>query len=201
MTIEADAPKRGRRRSGDADRSLLDAALDVLAEKGYGDFTMGAVIERAGTSSATLYRRWQTKDDLVGAALATLAPALPELDTGSLQGDLSAFVRFLADAPCVDPKGLDDGVIAELGRNPQFHRDVTERFIAPRKAALEAVLARALVRGEIEKSIDCSTAYSIVCGPIQHRVQNEGKSLDPQFLADIARAAYGAVATLGAAVK
>ena len=40
-------------------------------------------------SSATLYRRWPTKHDLVAAAVASLHPAIV-IDTGSLEGDVGA---------------------------------------------------------------------------------------------------------------
>ena len=61
--------RSGRPRSQAADDAILRAALDLLREHGYGGLTMASIIERAGVSSATLYRRWATKQDLVLAAL------------------------------------------------------------------------------------------------------------------------------------
>src|SRR5690349_16266452 len=90
----ARAPGRGgRHRSEAVDRVILDAALAVLREQGYEAFTMLAVIERAGVSSASLYRRWHTKQDLVVAALGSLALDTFAVDTGTLAGDLNAFAQ------------------------------------------------------------------------------------------------------------
>src|SRR5207249_6554662 len=74
--------RRGRRRSEAADDAILAATLELLPERGYRALAMAAVIERAGVSSATLYRRWTTKHDLVVAALATLVPDPVDVDTG-----------------------------------------------------------------------------------------------------------------------
>src|SRR3954469_20577088 len=86
------AVRSGRRRSQAADDAILAATLDLLREHGYGGLTMSSVIERAGVSSATLYRRWATKQDLVLAALETMRPEPTSTDTGSLVGDVRAFL-------------------------------------------------------------------------------------------------------------
>ncbi|MBU3702145.1 MAG: helix-turn-helix transcriptional regulator, partial [Acidimicrobiia bacterium] len=67
-----DRVRPGRQRSEAADHAILSATLDLLSETGYGALTVAAVIARSGVSSATLYRRWPTKQDLVAAALASL---------------------------------------------------------------------------------------------------------------------------------
>ena len=72
--------------------------MQLLCDRGYGGLTMAAVIERAGVSSATLYRRWPTKHELVAAAIDSLAPEPIDIDTGSLEGDIATFLRHLAKA-------------------------------------------------------------------------------------------------------
>lgn len=188
--------RRGRRRSDAADRAILDAALRVLAVDGYGNFTMGAVIAQAGTSSATLYRRWQTKNELVGAALATLSPRIPTFDTATLQGDLAAFIEYFAEGKCVDADALDDGLVDELGRDPEFHQEITDKFVAPRISALVSILERAERRGEIGAGIGGATAYSVVIGPVHHHVHVLGKAADKGFLGSATTAAHAALTAL-----
>lgn len=53
--------------------AIVLAARDILAESGYGGLTTAAVAKRAGVSTATLYRRWPTKQALVIAAARQLA--------------------------------------------------------------------------------------------------------------------------------
>src|SRR5690348_858771 len=98
MSTVTDRPRPGRHRSASADAAILDATLELLRERGYRALTVAAVIERAGVSSATLYRRWPSKPELVAAAIASLVPESFEVDTGTLRGDMSAFVHHVADS-------------------------------------------------------------------------------------------------------
>src|SRR5262249_5979605 len=96
------ARSRGRPRSEAADRAILDASVDLLANRGLSGLTLEGVAERAGCSKATIYRRWPSKLHLVVEAVSQLPP-LPEPDTGKLAGDLRAllrgFVRILHRTP------------------------------------------------------------------------------------------------------
>src|SRR4051794_29128870 len=84
-----DPVRRGRRNDPRLDRTLIDAAIEVLNESGYAAFTTTAVARRAGASTASLYRRWPSKQALAGAVARHIAlDELSDIDTGSLDGDL-----------------------------------------------------------------------------------------------------------------
>ena len=53
---------------------------------------MERIAERAGTSRAVIYRRWQSRPELVIAALRRHRPVVPGRvpDTGTLRGDMLA---------------------------------------------------------------------------------------------------------------
>src|SRR5271170_6310825 len=51
-------------------QSLLDAAVDLLAEVGSQGFTLREVARRAGVSHNAPYRHFKDKDDLVAAVAA-----------------------------------------------------------------------------------------------------------------------------------
>jgi AcrR family transcriptional regulator len=183
MAAPTDAPARpGRQRSEAADQSILAAALDVLAADGYAGLTMAAVIARSGVSSATLYRRWQTKHDLVAAALASLHHQIVDIDTGSLDGDVAAFVRSLADAMAVRRDDVAEQVAVALRHNPEFSAAVREKFHVPRLAVLGRILDRARARGEIGAGLSATVAISFVSGPLHHRVYVLGDAITPAFL-------------------
>lgn len=196
MTSSEVPVRRGRHRSTAADQAILAAALDVLRLDGYGGFTMSAVIKRSGTSSATVYRRWPTKQDLVAAALGSLSQEIPTVDTGSLDGDLAAFVRAIADLDCVDPEDLGVDVISELGRNAEFHAQVTKKFVGPRVAALKEIIIRARDRDELGGRLSPAVAYGFVSGPIHHRVQVQGDAVTPAFLRSVAVGSAAALRAL-----
>src|SRR5947209_1538788 len=88
--------RTGRPRSAEADRAILGATREALAELGWGRLTLGDVAARAGVAKTTLYRRWPGKNELVVDALAALFEESLELpDRGSLPADVRGVVlRF-----------------------------------------------------------------------------------------------------------
>jgi len=179
------ASLRGRRRSGEADRIILLKTLEVLGQVGYTGFTVNEVIARAGVSSATLYRRWPSKTDLVAAAIASLGRPSVEIDNGSLAADLAAYVDYLG-AEFAHPTGLA-GAWADSARFDPAMRDVMEEtFIAPRRQLLGDILRRAFGRGELAAIPPLGDCWSFVSGPIHHRMHIRNKSFTRPFARDTA---------------
>jgi AcrR family transcriptional regulator len=157
---------------------------------------MAAVIARSGVSSATLYRRWQTKHDLVAAALASLHHEIVDIDTGSLEGDVTAFVRSLADAMAVRRDDVAEQVAVALRHNPDFSAAVREKFHLPRLAVLGRVLDQARARDELGPGLGPTVAMSFVSGPLHHRVYVLGESITPAFFRSAVAAALAALRAL-----
>src|SRR4051794_33801315 len=143
------AVRSGRPRSRAADDAILTATLDLLREHGYGGLTVASVIERAGVSSATLYRRWTTKQDLVLAALETMRPEPANTDTGSLEGDIRAFLRHTCSAIDHGWAELSDAIGLEANSNPELLAALRERFLDPKVEVLRAIMERAKRRGAV----------------------------------------------------
>ena len=68
--------QRGRPRSEEADRAIVRAALEVLAEEGAAEFSVEAVATRAGVGKSTIYRRFTGSQELLAEALASIAMPL-----------------------------------------------------------------------------------------------------------------------------
>jgi len=194
MTVPmAERARPGRQRSEAADHAILDATLELLSEHGYASLTMAAVITKSGVSSATLYRRWPTKQDLVTAALATLHAEIVDIDTGSLHDDIAAMVDASAQAMMVRREDLADDLAIELRRNPEFRAAVNEKFILPRRRVMAAIVERAQARGELGKEIDAETAYSFIAGPLHNRMYVQGETLTAAFQRTVAAGAFAAI--------
>lgn len=190
-TAEAAPARPGRSRSQACDDAILAATLDVLGESGYGGMTMSMVIERAGVSSATLYRRWTTKLELVTAAVMTLVPTPPDFDTGSLEGDLEALVGDVAAGLDGRRQDVAEVFAAEKTRRPDLAAMVQERFVEPRIREVEHLLARAKARGEITKALPAEHVLSVLVGPLHHRAFSLGKTLTPAFRRSVVAATAG----------
>src|SRR5689334_3013259 len=106
-------PHRGRPRSAEADQAIAEATLELLAEKGWAGLTMNGVAHRAGVSTATLYRRYSSKEDLVCAAMHESNPANASVDTGSLEGDLRAKLTEMVNRMRGEDGARVKGIIGE----------------------------------------------------------------------------------------
>lgn len=183
----------GRQRSEAADHAILDATLELLGEHGYASLTMAAVIAKSEVSSATLYRRWPTKQELVAAALATLHAEIVDIDTGSLRTDVIEMVRSSSEAMSVRREDLAEDLAVELRRNPEFRAAVKEKFILPRRRVMAAIVERAQNRREIGVNIDAATAFAFIGGPLHNRMYVQGESLTAAFQRKVAAGALAAM--------
>ncbi|WTW98465.1 TetR/AcrR family transcriptional regulator [Streptomycetaceae bacterium NBC_01309] len=140
-----------RRRGRELEEALLDAAWDELVERGYAEFTMDAVAQRAGTSRPVLYRRWPDRHHLVRAAVVHSAQRSPveAPDTGSLRGDMIGLLRRI-NATRVHMATVVSiqmaGYFQETGTSPADLRD----RLPTRRGVLDDIYDRAAERGEID---------------------------------------------------
>ena len=65
--VTTKAAAQGRPKDPRVDAALITAAIEVLNESGWASFTTTEVARRAGASTASLYRRWPSKQALAGA--------------------------------------------------------------------------------------------------------------------------------------
>jgi AcrR family transcriptional regulator len=192
----AAASRPGRQRSRAVDATIVAAALDLLLERGYGELTMTSVIERSGVSSATLYRRWATKADLVAAAVDSLVPERLDVDTGSLRGDVDAFLAHVADAIAV--RGALTGDLGlEAVRRPELAAALRDKVLRPRLVDLGVLLDRAVARGELARVPDVEAALSLVVGAVHHRACVMSDTMSPEFLRSAVAGALAALLDAG----
>ncbi|MET9761714.1 TetR/AcrR family transcriptional regulator [Streptomyces sp. NPDC006372] len=164
------APSRGRPRDASRDRALLDATLAVLAEIGYGGLTTAAVAARAGVSTATLYRRWSSKEDLVIAAASTHIRDLQvPPDTGTLEGDLRAVLRDKAAALTGRSGWLMRALVGEAAHNTVLAEALATAFLTPVRRHVDEIVRRAVDRGEIAPVEDADVLGDLVIGPMVSR--------------------------------
>lgn len=164
------AARRGRPRDANRDRALLDATLAVLGESGYGGLTTAAVAARAGVSTATLYRRWPSKEFLVVDAAAAYSQELTApADTGTLEGDLRALLRDKAASMTGKEGGVLRSLIAEGGHNAALADALTKAFVLPVRLRMEEIVQRAVDRGEIAPVEHADLLGDLVIGPMMSR--------------------------------
>lgn len=181
-----DKPKLGRKRDHSRDSEILDAALEVLAETGYDGMTIDMVAARAKAGKATLYRRWESKADLVLDAVACLKSkdidldALP--DTGTLRGDLVAMIKPPSIRDGERKLKVMAGIVSMIARSPELAAAAQEALIEPRASANRIFFQRAIDRGEIPADSDIERLSIISPAMVAYSVLVLRKPIDRAFL-------------------
>jgi len=155
-------PRTATRRRGAAlESAILEAAWEELTEAGYPAFTMEAVAARAKTSKPVLYRRWQNRAELVVAAVRhhTNLSNFETPDTGNLRDDVLALLRDVSQQTN-EVAGFIGFLIADYGRETGLPpAALRQRMLAGGHSRLEAIMRRAVERGEIDaKHLDTRVA-------------------------------------------
>jgi AcrR family transcriptional regulator len=138
------------RRRGDALLGAIHAAvLDELADNGYAGLSIERVAERARTGKASIYRRWPTRLELVLDALDHALPGPEQVAQGEdLRTELLTLLRRIA-AVMSSRSGAAARACLGPGADPELSDAIRTRLLAPRRAALLALLEAAAQRGEV----------------------------------------------------
>jgi AcrR family transcriptional regulator len=155
-------------------RAVLDAAIEEMGRVGFRAFTIEEVARRAGVNKTTVYRRWPTKSALAQAAFERFGEAITAPDTGSLEGDLSAFIHSKHDL-AKTPKGraLIRGLHAE-GLDPELFA-ISRRLRKQELALYETIFEQARARGEIRAGVECELLMQVLEGALSVRFLLEGR--------------------------
>ncbi|MGH2656757.1 MAG: TetR/AcrR family transcriptional regulator [Actinomycetota bacterium] len=157
----------GRPRSPEADRAILDAAIDLFVDEGYEGMSIEGVAARAGVGKTTIYRRWASKEELIVAAIDELIFEVEPLDTGSLRRDLVDLITQLQVVMSSSRAGqVFPRMVPHVAAGTPLGRVYLQRVIAPRFELLRSVLARAAERGEVPTDIDPELVRGLLVGPI-----------------------------------
>src|SRR5690242_21588951 len=162
---------RGRPRSAEADRAILAATVDLLAERGLAAMSIEEVAARAGVGKTTIYRRWPSKGLLALDAFVTSFRAEQPLpDTGSLRGDLLSALHAWVRAVTQTAMGpMLTGLIAEAQHDQELRGAWRDRVLEPLRIQHRIMLDRAIERGEIPASVNRDVVLDLFFGAAEHR--------------------------------
>jgi AcrR family transcriptional regulator len=170
-------------RSEAARVAVLEAADDLLVERGFAGVTIEGIAARAGVAKQTIYRWWTSKTAILFDALLTdAAEHFTPPDHGDLGSDLRDHLRQIATFLT----GTDAGVVCRaLAGQAQHDPAVATRFqsdfVGPQRERDREPFLRAQRRGELSQVEDIDLAVDQLVGPIYYRVLVTGQAVPPQF--------------------
>jgi AcrR family transcriptional regulator len=144
------------------------------------------VASRAGTSKATIYRWWSSKEELVIEALGRFVSSFPTPDTGKVREDLHALMAHttgLFRDP--DTRPLFCSLTAAMERSPAIARAVHQGFHGVRRDAVCEVLQRGKDRGELPPQLDVLLVHDLLTGPLFYRLVWTRQPLDESLTHEI----------------
>ena len=171
--MNEDVKPAGRPRDDGAGPALKDATRRLVREHGYGAVSIGQIIAAAGVSRQTLYRRWDSKADLVLEAFFDSAGAPPQVPPGApvrpvLETFLVQIFRHLDR-----DGGAIRNLIASAQTDPAFLTGFRRNFVIPREDMVTGLLARAVADGQLPPGFDIATATQMLHGGFWYRMLND----------------------------
>ncbi|NVI92347.1 TetR/AcrR family transcriptional regulator [Actinomadura sp. BRA 177] len=164
----------GRPRSERAEKAIIEATLDLLAEEpGVAGLSIEAVAARAGVGKTTIYRRWPSKDALILDALGAAKAPLPEPSGGSVRDDLVELARALTDERGSRYSRCFWNVIGGAEKHPELYARYKRDIIEPRRDIVRRVLRRGVENGELRADLDVEAAMALLLGALVPRRPRE----------------------------
>jgi AcrR family transcriptional regulator len=160
--------KVGRPRSTKAHQAILHATLELFADEGFDAMSIEAIAARAGVGKTTIYRRWDSKEELMLDATRSLQAEIPIVDTGNLRDDMIHLLKLVWDMSSRNPllEKLYVRIIGESRANPDLYRFFYEHQLGPRLQHFRQMIERAQACGEIRKDLDPFIVLDLFTGPL-----------------------------------
>ena len=156
---------RGKRRDPSIDRAVIRSTQRNLATHGYHRMSVDNIAAEAGTTKATVYKRWSSKADLATAAVYAMIEQETPPETGATLGDLIEYLNLLRGH--VEENygmGILGALLAEESYTPELIRLFRERILQPRRLLMRKVLERAAAQGELKENVDLDDAVGMLVG-------------------------------------
>jgi len=170
--MPVDEPK-WRRRKKARPGEIVDAALEVFAEKGFAAAKLDDIAHRAGISKPTLYLYFDTKEEIFRAVARAAVASLLEALVSRAEGLDAPFAELAPQLLSRAAKMMEGGrvpaiarmVIGESRNFPDLARIWHDDVVASVIGIVTGIIARAQWRGEVTPGDPRLHAFSLM-GPM-----------------------------------
>ena len=164
------ARPRGRPRSEEADRAILDAAVEEIIANGTANLSMEAVAARAGVAKSTVYRRWPGAGELCVDALRSVE----DYELTTIEADPRSVLVDLVDQlrRCwANPRfaSLMRRISADAATDRSRFQWGRKRFSGAAMATLDRAIGDAVAAGLIRDDLDRDWVRGLLTAPVSGR--------------------------------
>lgn len=162
--------------------AVLGSARELLVEGGPSAVTVDAVVARSGVAKSTIYRHWESRDELLVDVMRCTAPKLPapapELDFAGAVRSLARHVgEIFADpewARMVPALMMLKQHVAEVA-------DLEEVLHREQSDVLAEVVRRGVAEGRVDPDDDVDEIAAQLVGPLFFAVMTGEIAIDEAF--------------------
>ncbi len=173
---------------------MREAALEELAEVGYGAFTIDSVASRCGVARSTIYRHWPDKVALIADAFETLNVQPHPLDPALGESPRQRIHRVVHHLAEVFEVSIFSACMPALIEGAERHADLRSflhQFSDRRRKALVDAIADAKATGELSREVDPQLGAIALAGAIMYPRLMTGKRFDPRHVTELVDTVLG----------
>jgi AcrR family transcriptional regulator len=169
-TRKARSRGAGRPRSEQVRCDILAAAYNLLRAKGFQTVGSHEIANTAGASSATLYRWWNSKEEiLLDACFEHMKPVLAVSGTGSPLARLRRYVVYVAEFLASDDGVTMARLVTGIHDDKRLQQIFLERYVMPRRQMQRRFIGEAIASGELKRGTDTELLIDALNGPLFFR--------------------------------
>lgn len=160
-----------RKRTGNKERAILDAAVEVFAEHGYDGAQMARIAEAAGVANGTVYLYFRNKKDLLVSLFRSRLGQMVArrvADEARLGDPLSRLRAFVADhlETLAADRAFATVTQIELRQvDPEMRRAISE-VMRSYFAVLDRIIADGQAAGALRRDLDARLVRNVVYGTL-----------------------------------
>src|SRR6476646_10943026 len=177
------APRpRGRPRSDHARQKILEAAYKLLRDKGFNAVGSHEIAQAAGVSSATLYRWWNSKEEILfDACFEHMKPVLAISVTGSALTRLRRYVLSASEFLVSEEGSVMARLLTGIHEDKRLRQMFLARYVNPRRDIQRSIIEDAIASGELKPGTDQELLIDALNGPLFFRWLQGHAPLDKGF--------------------
>ncbi len=157
-----------RARSESAHKKVIDAALELVAERGIDASSMDAIAAQSGVSKATIYKHWADKEALLLEMMAVIngLDSRPKFQSGDTRADIVAVLSYRPTESWKMRERILPHFVAYSASHREFGEAWRSRVMEPPRRELTLLIQQGMAKGELAAGLDLDLCLAALLGPI-----------------------------------
>lgn len=170
---------RGRPRSNEVHRSIVDATLSLLTEYGVEKLSIEMIAQRAGVGKSSIYRRWNNKEELIVEALEHIKPEFNAPAEGDLNEVLYELARNFAQQMSTPlGKQMLSLLISTISGSSQISESFWENHSLPKTKEISNIIMQHRSTEKLSEKINYDLVSDLLIGFVMYQLLFKPSSLN-----------------------